>query len=58
MRTTMFIIIVVLNICVLSALFGIWWINGKEDTWLYLSSAAIVLTSFLYISPPKQDKVQ
>ena len=25
-----------------------WWVNGRDDTWLYIACAGIVLTSFIY----------
>jgi hypothetical protein len=36
-----------------------WWINGKDDTWLYAVCAIIVLTSFIpMMSKKKGDKDQ
>ncbi len=26
-----------------------WWVNGRDDTWLYVTSGIIALSSFLYI---------
>lgn len=53
MKNNVFKLVLVINILALGFLFFVWWINGKEQTWLFLSSAAIVLTSFLYIKSPK-----
>ena len=30
-----------------------WWVNGREETWLYATCALIVLTSFIPILPKK-----
>lgn len=55
MRSKVFLITAAINICVLAILFGIWWANGQEDTWLYVTSVFIVLSSFLYIAPTRKD---
>lgn len=36
----------------------VWWVNGRDDTWMYVTSAMIVLSSFMYLSPFKKDKNQ
>ncbi len=51
-------ILLVINICALGVLFAVWWTNGRDDTWLYITSAMIVLTSFLYIKPTMNDSSQ
>lgn len=35
-----------------------WWINGREETWLYAVCAVIVVTSFIPILSKKKDKDQ
>lgn len=55
MRSKVFKIVFIINIIALGILFGTWWVNGREDTWLYATSAIIVLSSFLYVSPRKKD---
>jgi hypothetical protein len=55
MKSTAFKLVLATNIFALAFLFVTWWVNGRDDTWLYLVSAAIVLSSFLYITPPKKD---
>lgn len=32
-----------------------WWVNGREETWLYAVCAVIVLTSFIPILPKKNE---
>ncbi len=47
----------VLLVGALIALGAIWWINGRDDTWLYAACALIVLTSFVPLVYPKnKDK--
>lgn len=36
-----------------------WWVNGQDDTWLYIVCAVIILTSFIPMLPKKNgDNVQ
>ncbi|MES2436794.1 MAG: hypothetical protein V4519_02180 [Patescibacteria group bacterium] len=36
----------------------IWWINGREDTWLYITCVVIMLPSFITIFFKKENKDQ
>ncbi|GEM_PF-1453489 len=33
-----------------------WWVNGRDDTWLYAVCGLIVLTSFIPLLPKKDEK--
>ncbi len=33
---------------------GVWWANGAEDAWLFLSCTAILLVSFFILVPRKK----
>lgn len=55
MKSSEFKIVLFIGVVTLAILFGTWWINGQDDTWLYVTSAMGILASFLYISPRKKD---
>lgn len=55
MRAKVHLIGIVLTICVLVILSGIWWVNGGEDTWLYVTCGIIAATSFFYLRDPKKE---
>lgn len=46
----------VLLIGVLLVLGGIWWVNGREDTWFYFVCAVIALTSVIPLLSKKVAK--
>ncbi|OGG41934.1 hypothetical protein A2837_01870 [Candidatus Kaiserbacteria bacterium RIFCSPHIGHO2_01_FULL_46_22] len=49
----------VLLIAALAFLGVTWWMNGRDDTWLYVACAVIVMTSFIpMISKKNKDKDQ
>ena len=56
MKSTVFKLVLATNSIALALLFVVWWVNGRDDTWLYLTSALIVVTSLLYLKPPTKDK--
>jgi hypothetical protein len=58
MKLTVFKAVLAINIATLAILLAVWWVNGRDDTWLYLFAAAIALSSFLYVKPPKKDDEQ
>ncbi len=31
-----------------------WWVNGKDDTWLYAMCGVIVISSFFYLKWPEK----
>lgn len=45
----------IISIIALIILFIVWWVNGRDNTWFYITAATIVLASFLYISPRKKE---
>ncbi len=49
-KITLAVVIVTLVILAVT-----WWANGQDDTWLYVTSALIVFTSFFYMTPRKKD---
>lgn len=55
MKSKAFKILVAINIIAFAILFATWWMNGRNDTWLYVTSAFIMLSSFFYLSTPKKD---
>lgn len=55
MKFPAFKLVLATNIIALAILFVTWYVNGKDDTWLYVLCAVIVLSSFFYISPRKKD---
>ncbi|MBP9710720.1 MAG: hypothetical protein KBD50_00425 [Candidatus Pacebacteria bacterium] len=55
-RTKVKVVTAVILFAALIFLGATWWVNGQNDTWLYVSSALIVVTSFFYISSPKKNK--
>ena len=56
MKSKVFKIVLAINIIVLGILFAIWWVNGRDDTWFYVTSAIIVLSSFFYVPFSKKDQ--
>lgn len=56
MKFNAFKFVLVTSIIALAILFGVWWANGQDDTWFYFTCAVIVLSSFLYVKPPKKGK--
>jgi hypothetical protein len=58
MKSKEFKIVAAINVVVLAILFGTWWINGKDDTWMYVMSAFIALSSFAYIPLAKKGTDQ
>jgi hypothetical protein len=44
-------ILLVVTIAILGI---VWWVNGMEDTWLYLSNVLIVIAVFWAAYPKKQ----
>lgn len=55
MKPTQSKIILAVIVVTLVILAVTWWVNGQDDTWLYITSGLIVLTSYFYISPRKKD---
>ncbi len=56
MRSKVANIVLAINILASLLLLALWWMNGKDDTWFYLSCFAIILTSFFYIRDSWKDK--
>jgi len=58
MKKSVFRIVLAINIVALAILGYVWWANGREDTWFYVTAAIIVLTSLLSAKPRKKDPSQ
>lgn len=58
MQTTIYKLVAVVNVIALAVLLAVWWVNGRDDTWFYIACAAIVVSSFLYARPAKNDSAQ
>jgi hypothetical protein len=47
LRTKITRISLVIMIATLGILLGVWWVNGKDDTWLYVMCAIIAVSSII-----------
>jgi hypothetical protein len=54
MKSTAFKIVLVVNILASLFLWGTWWANGRDDTWLYVMCFFIMLTSLLSVQTPQK----
>jgi hypothetical protein len=55
MKSTQFKSILAINVVTLLILFVVWWINGRDETWMYVFAAMISLSSFIFILPQKKS---
>ncbi|MBP9855744.1 MAG: hypothetical protein KBC48_00340 [Candidatus Pacebacteria bacterium] len=54
-RNTSRLVIKIMPVVVTAILAVIWWVNGMEDTWLYLSNILVVLTVSWSAYPKKLE---